>query len=430
MFHITRDAEGRADTLRVRLDGFGLRGRLRGLSASMLGKMSAAKGVGPSTRMIARGVRTSIPHMSYRRDEAGQISAIVLRFGIDIPEQGERAAPVVRARWARARHAFSAFRSAATAWVPRPALDRDAWGRVTAVRVGAGVAAGVVDADVDERVPTWVIEPARAGFAAQAQEFWRHRKTLWHFSQRNIRRMYKGTRLGVLWLFARPLLPIFITTVVLGRLLGVPSDGVPYFLFFLAGTASWMLFERSVQWATRSLDLHKSLIKKVYFPRLIVPISSIAPAAVDGLSYMGLLVVACVYYFVHDGHWYLHIGPSLLFALLAALLSVVLAIGVGLWTAVWQTRAREVRYTLGYVMRFWNYLTPVMYPLSEIPPKYRWLMFLNPMAPVVETFKWGVLGIGEFNVRALGCGVVVVFLTLLSGIWYFNRSEAVAVDRM
>lgn len=383
----------------------------------------------PPTRVIARRVRTSIPHVACRRDDSGQIDAIVLRFGIDIPAQGERPVPGVRERWSRALHAGKALLSGATTWVPRPAVDRDAWGRVTAVRLGPAVA-GVAAVEADGRVPGWVIEPARAGLAAQAQEFWRHRKTLWHFSQRNIRRMYKGTRLGVLWLFARPLLPIFITTMVLGRLLGVPSDGVPYFLFFLAGTASWMLFERSVQWATRSLDLHKSLIKKVYFPRLIVPISSIAPAAVDGLSYMGLLVAACVYYFLHDGHWYLRLGPSLLFALLAALMSVVLAIGVGLWTAVWQTRAREVRYTLGYVMRFWNYLTPVMYPLSEIPPKYRWVMFLNPMAPVVETFKWGVLGIGEFNVRALASGIIVVVLTLLSGIWYFNRSEAVAVDRM
>ena len=430
MFDITRDAEGRADTLRVRLGGWGLRDRLRGLSSSVLGNTWAAKHVLPSTRVISRSVRTSIPHVSCRRDESGQLSAIVLRFGIDIPAHDELPAPAVRDRLSRALHACKALVSRATTWVPRPAVDRDAWGRVTAVRLGVAAAAGMADGDADGHVPAWVIEPARAGLAAQAQEFWRHRKTLWHFSQRNIRRMYKGTRLGVLWLFARPLLPIFITTMVLGRLLGVPSDGVPYFLFFLAGTASWMLFERSVQWATRSLDLHKSLIKKVYFPRLIVPISSIAPAVVDGVSYMGLLVAACVYYFLHDGHWYLRIGPGLLFALLAALLSVILTIGVGLWTAVWQTRAREVRYTLGYVMRFWNYLTPVMYPLSEIPPKYRWVMFLNPMAPVVETFKWGVLGIGEFNVRALASGIIVVLLTLLSGIWYFNRSEAVAVDRM
>jgi lipopolysaccharide transport system permease protein len=137
-----------------------------------------------------------------------------------------------------------------------------------------------------------------------------------------------------------------------------------------------------------------------------------------------------VYYLLHDGHWYFRFGPSLLLALFAAVMSVVAAIAVGLWTAVWQARAREIRYTLGYIMRFWNYLTPVMYPLSEIPPKYRWVMFLNPMAPLVETFKWGVLGIGELNVRALGSGVVIVFFMLASGIWYFNRSEGAAVDRM
>jgi lipopolysaccharide transport system permease protein len=316
--------------------------------------------------------------------------------------------------------------------MPRAALDRDEWGQVTGVRLGVGVAAepDAVLAEPGGLGPAWVIEPVGPGLIAQVGEFWRHRKTLWHFGQRSIRRMYKGTKLGVLWLFIRPLVPLIITTVVIGQLLGVPSDGVPYFLFYLAGTTSWMLFERSAQWATRSLDLHKSIVKKVYFPRLILPISSIAPAAIEALSYMGLLLAACVYYLVHDGHWYLRVGPSLLFALVAAVLSVVLAVGVGLWTAVWQTRAREVRYTLSYAMRFWNWLTPVMYPLSEIPPKYHWLASLNPMAPLVETFKWGVLGIGTFNVGALCYAVVAVMLTLASGIWYFNRSEAVAVDRM
>jgi homopolymeric O-antigen transport system permease protein len=228
----------------------------------------------------------------------------------------------------------------------------------------------------------------------------------------------------------RPLLPILISTLIFGGLLNVPSDGVPYFLFFLAGSTSWMLFEQSALWATRSLDMNKGLIKKVYFPRLIVPLSSVAPAIVQAGVYGALLFASVVYYFVHDGRWYVRSGPGLIVALLAAGLSVLFAVAVGLWTTIWQVRFREVRYTLRYVLRFWNYLTPVLYPLSQVPEKYHWVVFLNPMAPVVEAFKWGVLGVGELNVTATISGLSVIVLTLVGGIWYFNRSEATSVDKL
>jgi lipopolysaccharide transport system permease protein len=240
--------------------------------------------------------------------------------------------------------------------------------------------------------------------------------------------MYVGMNIGIFWLFIRPLLPIFISTVIFGTLLRVPSGSVPYFLFFLTGTTSWMLFERSLLWVTRSLDSQRGLMQKMYFPRLLVPVSAVAPAIIDALTYSGLILCAGCYYLWKDGRWYLSFGPGLLVALAAAALSVLMAIAVGLWTSVWQVRARETRFTLRYFTRFWNYLTPVLYPLSQIPPQYRWVVFLNPMAALVEAFKWGVIGAGELNLPALASAVVVITLTLISGIWYFIHAEATSID--
>lgn len=280
------------------------------------------------------------------------------------------------------------------------------------------------------RKDTWVIEPRRGGLRYRVQEIWRYRRILWFLSSRSVKDLYEGTVLGWLWLFIRPLAPIVISTFVFGRLLNVPSEQVPYFLFFLAGTTSWALFERSLIWATRSLSMHKGLITKVYFPRLIAPVASIAPAVVYFLVYASLLFCAVVYYRIHDGIWYVVLGPGLLIAGMAVLLSCGLAIAVGLWTSVWLVRARDVQYTVRYVTQFWSYLTPIIYPLSAVPPQYRWLVFLNPMAALVEAFKFGTLGIGSLHPTNLLVSLAVIGATAVGGIWYFDRSEAGSVDRM
>jgi lipopolysaccharide transport system permease protein len=275
----------------------------------------------------------------------------------------------------------------------------------------------------------WSIEPRREGLWVRLREFVRYRKILWFFMSRTIRRTYEGTLLGKVWLL-RPVIPIAIGAFVFGRLLGVPSEGVPYFLFFLTGSAAWMLFEQSALWVTRSLDINKSLVKKVYFPRLVVPVSSVAPALVYFGVFLVLLLVAFVQYLIKDGRWYLVIDARTTMALAAAALCVVQALAIGLWTAVWQTRFREVRFTLRYVLRFWNYLTPVIYPLSLVPPEYRGWMFLNPMAAYVETFKWGVLGIGTFDLNGLAVALSITLAVLWGGAWYFTREESRAIDNL
>jgi lipopolysaccharide transport system permease protein len=294
----------------------------------------------------------------------------------------------------------------------------------------------VADADgvVDRKTQKWVIEPARVGLVARAEELWRYRRILWFFASRRIKERYEDKTLGKFWLFAQPLGPILISTVIFGNMLDVPSDGMPYFLFFLTGMSCWRIFERGVLRVTRSLDQNRNLIKKVYFPRLIAPISSVAPALTEFGVLFTLLVGTCVYYFVKDGVFYLRLGPQILVAFVAVAMAAFLSISVGLWTSVMQTRHKDVQYSIRYFMQLWFYVTPVIFPLSELlkmlPPQLHFVPYLNPMSPVVEMYKWGVLGVGHVSGTGVAVGVLMTLAIFGSGVVYFNRSEAASVDRL
>lgn len=294
--------------------------------------------------------------------------------------------------------------------------------------VGAAVPASGELAQVTHE--KWVIEPVRVGLVARARELWRYRRILWFLAERRIKDRYEDTTLGIFWLFARPLMPIFISTVIFGRFLGVPSDGVPYFLFFLAGSSCWRIFERSVQWVTRSLDANRGLIKKVYFPRLIAPISSVAPALAEGGILLILLLLASVFFYFHDGVFYVRFGLPIIAALIAIGMAMLLAISVGLWTSVLQVKHKDMQYSIRYFTQLWQYVTPVFFPLSSVPAKYHLAFFVNPMTPIVEMYKWGLLGIGQFPGAELALGMTVMLAIFGTGVVYFNRSEAASVDRL
>jgi lipopolysaccharide transport system permease protein len=172
----------------------------------------------------------------------------------------------------------------------------------------------------------------------------------------------------------------------------------------------------------------------VYFPRLIAPISSVAPALTEFGVLFTLLVATCIYYYFRDGVFYLRVGPQLLVAVLAAGMAAFLSISVGLWTTVMQTRHKDVQYSIRYFMQLWFYVTPVIFPMSVLlkmlPSQLHFVAYLNPMSPVVELYKWGVFGIGHVP----GIGLLVGFLMTLAifsgGVVYFNRSEAASVDRL
>ena len=276
----------------------------------------------------------------------------------------------------------------------------------------------------------WTIEPQRSGTAARTVELWRYRRLLWFLAVRGVKESYEGMSLGIFWLFARPLFPILVGGFVFGGLLGLPSDGVPYTLFFMTGFIPWSLFQRSVLFGTKCLDNHRSMIKRLYFPRLISPLASLSMAAVYFVIYMVLLVLVVLFYFFKDGTLYLSLGPSLLMALLMSVFAVICALSVVFFTAVMQARFKETRFGLRYFLQFWMYLTPVFYPLASVPPEHQWLIYFNPLAPVVATFRWGILGVGELPLLPLASSFVIAVVAMTAGIWFFSANESSTVDQL
>jgi len=280
------------------------------------------------------------------------------------------------------------------------------------------------------RYEKWTIEPVRVGLVARVREFWRYRRILWFFASRRIKERYESTTLGMFWLFARPLLPILLSSAIFGLMLGIKSDGVPYFLFFLTGSSCWRLFERSVIAATRSLEQNRGLIKKVYFPRLVAPIASVAPSFIEFAIMVGLTLVVGGFYYYRDGDSHLRLGFLVLLAPVAAGLAILLALAVGFWTSVFQVRHRDVQLSLRYVLQFWLYATPVIYAHSAIPERFRFLASLNPMTGVVELYKWSLLGVGDFPGRALVPSIAITLTIFVTGAAFFNRAESASVDRL
>ncbi len=274
----------------------------------------------------------------------------------------------------------------------------------------------------------WVIQPRREGLVARLRDVWRYRKLIRFFAVRAVTKLYQRTILGVAWIFIRPLFPLVVNTLVFGGMLGVGSQGVPYFVFLVTGTAIWELFANSVTWGTRSLELNRSFMSRVYVPRLIMPVASVSPAYVNfGIS-LAVLLVAAVYYRVTTG--VMHLTPALLGWSLAALaLTAYLALGIALWTSVPALQARDVRFTLAYVLDFWIFLTPVLYPI-RISERFAWVLAVNPMVAIVDAFKYGLLGIGTVNVRHLAIAAAVATAIFASGLWFFSRAEADAADKV
>lgn len=284
--------------------------------------------------------------------------------------------------------------------------------------------------ELTRRTADWVLEPTTGTVSSRVREFWRYRRLLRFFGRKALQKIYARTHLGWVWLFIRPLFPLLVNTLVFGGLLAVGSEGVPYFLFLVAGSAIWELFAGTLTWGTRSLELNRGLIRQIYLPRFILPVAMMTPALLSFLIYIGVLVCALGWYALRDQQIYLNASRDFLWAPAAIVLAVCFALGLALWTSVPAMAARDVRFTLGYVLGFWIFLTPVLYPLSAVPEKWRGWAALNPMAAIVEAFKFGVLGIGAIYPLHLAVATLLIVATLTGGLIFFVRAEADAADKV
>ena len=278
----------------------------------------------------------------------------------------------------------------------------------------------------------WVLEPRGIGLFARFVEIWQYRRLISYFAIDSIQRTYRSTLLGWGWLLIRPIFPVVVGTLVFHSLIGVTSpDTVPYFLFYLIGHSIFEFFEDCLIRNTRSLQMNKRILTKLYFPRIILPAATMAPGMVTFGIHLVLITLTVVYFAVTDGRVYFVFGFETLFAFAAVFMSMMLSFGLGLFTSVLGAEVRDVRFTLRYILRFWYFLTPVFYPLSAVPEQWRLLASINPMTTIVELFKYGLLR-GSLSITSehVAVTVLVLLVLLIVGFAYFWHAEASSVDRL
>ncbi len=254
------------------------------------------------------------------------------------------------------------------------------------------------------------------------KDIWRYRELLYFLAWRDILVRYKQTAIGIVWALIRPFLTMVVFTVVFGNLAKLPSEGAPYPILVFAAMLPWQFFANALSESSNSLINNANLISKVYFPRLIVPISAVVVSFVDFMiSGMILLGLMAYYNFVPD--WRIITLPVFILIAFAA------AVGVGLWLAALNVEYRDFRYIVPFIVQFGLYISPVGFSSSVVPSQWRLLYSLNPMVGVIDGFRWAILG-GDSQIYLPGfaLSVALVALLLISGIWYFRKMERTFAD--
>ena len=270
-------------------------------------------------------------------------------------------------------------------------------------------------------IPSSQIEPATRWPSIDLRELWQYRELLYFLTWRDIKVRYKQTVLGAAWAVIQPLFIMMIFSLFFGRLAGVPSEGLPYPVFTFCALLPWQLFAHALTESSNSLVGSQNLITKVYFPRLVVPISAVLGGLADfAIAFVILLGMLFLYGIVPG--WQIVALPGLV------LLAVMTALGVGLWLSALNVQYRDVRYTINFLVQFWLFATPVAYPSSIVPVKWRALYGLNPMVGVVDGFRWALTGRPESPGVVLLVSVIVVSVLLVSGLYYFRRLEQQFAD--
>jgi lipopolysaccharide transport system permease protein len=265
------------------------------------------------------------------------------------------------------------------------------------------------------------IAPPSRWWVLPFAELWQFRELIYFLVWRELKVRYKQTAIGAAWAVIQPLLTMLIFSLFFGKLAHIPSGGLPYPVFYYSALLPWMYFASSLQNATNKVVENQNVITKVYFPRLILPISATLPGLVDfGISFL-MFVCIMVYYKIHPGVPILMVPVFLLLALLTAL-------GVGLWLSALNAVYRDVRYVIPFFLQIWMFASPVAYPSSLVPAKWRWFYGLNPMAGVIEGFRWSLTGTGDPPSRMLLASSAVVIAVLFGGLMYFQKMETTVVD--
>ena len=269
--------------------------------------------------------------------------------------------------------------------------------------------------------PSVHIAARRGWLALDLPELWAYRELLYFFVWRDIKVRYKQTAIGAAWAVLQPVMTMLVFSLFFGRLARIPSQGLPYPVFYYCALLPWMYFSTAMQGATNIVVDQQRVITKIYFPRVVLPIAAVLSGLLDfAISFVVFLTIM-VYY---------RIVPTAAIIWLPGftLLAILTALGVGLWLSALNALYRDVRYVLPFLVQFWMFASPVAYPSSLVPEKWRWLYGLNPMAGVIEGFRWALTGHGQPPGILLATSSAAVLLLVLSGLVYFHAMEGTIAD--
>jgi lipopolysaccharide transport system permease protein len=269
--------------------------------------------------------------------------------------------------------------------------------------------------------PVTVIEPPRPWVPLDLRELWEQRELVYFLAWRDIKVRYKQTALGASWAILQPVFAMVVFSIFFGQLGRIPSDGLPYPLWSFAGLVPWTFFAQGLSQAANSLVMSQNLLRKVYFPRLAIPIATVLSVALDFAIAFLVLVGLMIFYGVQPAGRAIWVLPL-------SLLAFVTALGAGIWFAALSVRYRDVRYVVPFLVQFWLFATPIAYPSSLLPPQWRVLYAINPMSGVVEGFRWALLGTNTAPGLMVAVSAITAMVVLVAGAFYFRRVERTFAD--
>jgi len=269
--------------------------------------------------------------------------------------------------------------------------------------------------------PVVRIEARRGWLALDLPELWAFRDLIYFFVWRDIKVRYKQTVIGAAWAVLQPVLTMLVFSLFFGKLAKIPSQGLPYPIFYYSALLPWMYFATAMQGATNIVVDNQRVITKIYFPRVVLPIASVLSGLLDFAISFGVFLIMMAYYGIVP-------AASVIWLPFFLLLAVLTALGVGLWLSALNALYRDVRYVVPFLVQFWMFASPVVYPSSLVPAKWRWLYGLNPMAGVIEGFRWALTGHGQPPGILLAASSAAVLLLVVSGLVYYHAVEGTMAD--
>jgi lipopolysaccharide transport system permease protein len=290
---------------------------------------------------------------------------------------------------------------------------------------GASIENSIVASNVEVRQrqpsPSIVIEPRRGLLNIDVGTLWQYRELLYFLIWRDVKVRYKQTIIGMAWVVLQPVLTMIVFTLVFGRFAKIPSDGMPYPVFIFAALLPWNLFASSLGRGGDSVVQHANLISKVYFPRLVLPIAGVISPMIDFCVAFVVLIAMMAGYGIAP-------GAGVLALPLFVLLAMLTALAVSLWTSALNVRYRDVGHAIPFLIQLWMFASPVAYPVSIVPERWRLLYSLNPMAGVIEGFRWALLGKENFDAQVAAVSACAVVMLLVPAAIYFRKTERTFAD--